>query len=67
MHEVAALLGRSVMSVGGRIDTLNKHALSPKTEKRKPRPCMRCQALFMSDGPGNRHCNPCREWLAEAS
>lgn len=67
MHEIATSLGRSVMSISGRIDTVNKHHIAPKTEKRKPRPCMRCQALFMSEGPGNRHCNPCREWLAEAA
>lgn len=71
MREIGVLLGRSTMSVSGRIDTLNKLPIvrtdDRKSEKRKSRPCMRCTALFMSEGRGNRHCNPCREWLAEAA
>lgn len=70
-REIGVSLGRSGMSVSGRIDTLNKlPVVAPddrKSEKRISRPCMKCKALFMSDGRGNRHCNPCREWLAEAA
>ncbi|WFT86872.1 hypothetical protein [Rhizobium leguminosarum] len=68
MHEIGAALGRSTMSVGGWIDTLNKTIDGPPTKKtRKARGCIRCHATFMSDGSGHRHCNPCREWLAEAA
>ncbi len=70
-REIGVSLGRSAMSVNGRIGTLNKlPVVAPddrKSEKRISRPCMKCKALFMSDGRGNRHCNPCREWLAEAA
>ena len=71
MREIGIALGRTTMSVCGRIDTLNKLPVigisERKPEKRISRPCMRCQSLFMSEGRGNRHCNPCREWLAEAA
>jgi len=32
-----------------------------EARKGKQRPCMCCQALFLSDGPHNRLCDPCRK------
>lgn len=31
------------------------------------RPCLRCRQPFLSDGPGNRMCGPCKTKLADAS
>jgi hypothetical protein len=35
-------------------------------EQRKQRKCLRCQKVFLSDGPGNRLCNPCGGYFARA-
>lgn len=39
-------------------------AVAPVT---KPRPCLRCRAVFSSIGPGNRLCESCHGAVAAAS
>lgn len=34
---------------------------------KRSRPCMRCHASFVSDGPHHRHCNRCRYALSDLS
>jgi hypothetical protein len=40
----------------------------PKAKRAAPkrRECLRCPRVFLSDGPHNRLCQPCREFLKEA-
>jgi hypothetical protein len=40
---------------------------SRKTAPSQPRACLRCDRRFLSEGPHNRLCQACREFLAVAS
>lgn len=37
---------------------------SRRTTKLKRRDCLRCDRVFLSEGPHNRLCQACREFLA---
>ena len=37
---------------------------SRRTMKPKRRECLRCERMFLSEGPHNRLCQSCREFLA---
>jgi len=39
----------------------------PKEKIKKKRDCMRCKRPFMSQGPGNRLCEPCRKYAEVVS
>ncbi len=38
--------------------------VSRKTRRVKRRACLRCDRMFLSEGPHNRLCQACREFLA---
>lgn len=67
LEQIGKRLGRSASSVHGRLSVLRKKVDASAAAQKRTRECMRCGSPFMSDGPGNRHCNPCRDWLCEAA
>lgn len=65
--EIAKKLGRGESAVAVKASRCN---LPPKRKagsenvkngNARQRSCLRCRSPFMSDGPGNRICDPCRE------
>lgn len=41
---------------------------SPQSARKlKPRACLRCDRRFLSEGPHNRLCQACRDFLASGS
>jgi len=43
------------------------HSKPPRrTTRMKQRPCLRCDRMFQSEGPHNRLCQACREFIAAA-
>ena len=42
-----------------------KYQLAAIVGDRKSRQCLRCERLFRSNGPGNRICSPCADYLSK--
>jgi uncharacterized protein with von Willebrand factor type A (vWA) domain len=63
--EIAAELGRAEAAVAVKASRIN---LPPKRDvrsqnvknKTRMRNCLRCRTPFISEGPGNRICDPCK-------
>ena len=63
-REVERSLRRSGMNSGG---LSRKHLAEKDAARLKRKACLRCDREFLSEGPHNRLCQACREFLAESS